>query len=189
MMYAFVSNEYSAIVCTATQLDFLQSVFSYPKFIKVNSVEEAQRFFAENDRSFIKNASSIKRYGKRDKVGYITVKYFISDNSIFCNVDTRHFGFIKLRKVPKNVAMESSYSFMKLKFKNINLDDELIAHHCLAISNILRLYPETINIELILPDISVYLAITKYSGKNFSIRNLQSMINSRLGRIYYSIGE
>ncbi len=188
-MYAFVSNEYSAVVYSAAQLDFLTSVFSYPKFIKINSTAEAQKFFADNDRSFIKDASKIKAYGKRDKVGYIKVNYFISNNSIYCNVDTQHFGFIRLRQVPKNVAIESSYSFMKIKFKNINLNDDLIAHHCLAISNILRLYPDTINIELVLPDVSVYLAITRYTGKNFSIRNLQSLISSRFGRVYYSIGE
>lgn len=186
-MYAFISNEYKTIVKTASQLDILCSLFSYPKFCKVNSTDEARLFFAENDRTEIKNALQKKKYGKRDKAGYITVDYYIANNSIFCNVDTKHFGFIRLRNVPSNVAVESSYSNMRLKFKNIILDDRLIAHHCLAISNILRFYGEEINIEIILPDISVYLAIVKYTGSNFIIKNIQSLVKSRKGAIYFTI--
>lgn len=186
-MFAFVSNEYKTVVSTVTQLDFLCSIFSYPVFKKIEKAEDAIPFFAENDRKHIVSAASRNKYGKRDKVGYITVEYFVASNSIFCNVDTKHFGFIRLKEIPSNVAVESGYSNMRLKFKNIILDNKLIAHHCLAISNILRFYGEEINIELIIPDVSVYLALTKYNGTNFVIKNTQKQIRSREGAIYYTI--
>ena len=186
-MFAFVSNEYKTVVQTVSQLDFLCSIFSYPKFSKVANMTEARNFFAANDRNYISSIMSKTKYGKQNKVGYITVEYFIANNSIFCNVNTKHFGFIRLKEYPDNVAVQSGYSDMKLKFKNIVLDNRLIAHHCLAISNILKFFGNEVNIEIILPDVSVYLALTKYTGKNFIIKNLQSLINSRDGAVYYTV--
>ena len=45
-MYAFVSNEYRTIVYTQRKLDFLCSIYSYPKFKKVENEYEAGKFFA-----------------------------------------------------------------------------------------------------------------------------------------------
>lgn len=184
-MYAFISNEYRAIVYSRRQLDFLCSVYSYPQFKMVNKVEEANAFFAEHGRLFYK--PSLNQYGKVDNIGYITIKYFIDGKNIYVNVYTKHFGFIKLSSLPKNVKQESTYDLLRLEICNVILQNNLIAHHCTAIMNILSLFDSYINIELVLPDISVYLACTKYKGTNFSIRNLQRVISSRMGVTFYTI--
>lgn len=184
-MYAFISNEYRSIVYTQRQLDFLSSIYSYPKFKMVNTMAEANEFFAKNYREFYK--PSLNQYGKVDDIGYISIQYFIDGRNIYVNVFTKHFGFIKLSNLPKNVKQDASYDLLKLKICNVILDDSLIAHHCTAISNILSLFDLYINMELILPDVSVYLACTKYKGKNFSIRNLQSVLQARMGVTFYTI--
>ena len=76
---------------------------------------------------------------------------------------------------------------MKVKVCNVKLDNTLIAHHCIAIQNILRIFGNYINMELILPNISIYLALTKYTGTNFNIRNVQNNIESRFGEVYYTL--
>lgn len=184
-MYAFVSNEYRAIVYSRRQLDFLCSVYSYPKFKKVLTEKEAKEFFALNNREFF--TPSLKQYGKVNDIGYISIQYFIDGKNIYVNVFTKHFGFIKLSELPRNVKQDASYDLLKLKICNVILNNDLIAHHCTAITNILSLFDLYINIELILPDISVYLACTKYRGKNFSIKNLQRLLNSRMGTTFYTI--
>lgn len=184
-MYAFVSNEYRSIVKTQRQLDFLCSVYSYPKFKKVNTTAEAREFFSANDRKFF--TPSLNQYGKVEDLGYISIQYFIDRNNVYVNVYTKHFGFIKLTELPKNVKQDSSYDLLKLKICNVVLNDAVIAHHCTAIRSILSLFDSNINVELILPDISVYLACTKYKGKNFSIRNLQGILQSRMGVTFYTI--
>lgn len=184
-MYAFVSNEYRTIVYTQRKLDFLCDIYTYPKFRKVNSEEEARKFFQQCNRDFIN--AGLNKYGREADVGYISIKYLISDNTIYCNVSTKHFGYIKLSNLPDNVYQDSTYDMLKLKITNVVLDDSLIAHHCIAITNILSLFDKFINIELVLPDISVYLACTKYKGKNYSINKLQSSIKSRLGNVFYTI--
>lgn len=184
-MYAFVSNEYRTIVYSQRQLDFLTSVYTYPQFKKVDTVAEAKQFFNNCNREFLQ--TGLNKYGRESDIGYISIQYFIDGKNIYCNVDTKHFGFIKLSDVPSNVKQDSSYDLLKLKICNVILDNSLIAHHCIAITNILKLFDECINIELVVPDISVYLACTKYKGKNYSIVKLQNALNNRLGNLFYSI--
>ena len=184
-MYAFISNEYKGIVHTQRQLDFLMSIYSYPKFAKVKDVNEARQFFKQNNREFI--FANINKYGKDSDIGYIRISYLIDNNPIYVNVDTSHFGFIKLDEIPNNVKQEATYDLLKLKISNVVLDNELISHHCVAITNILSLFDKYIHIELVLPDISVYLAITKYTGTDYSIKRAQSVCKNRLGKVFYTI--
>lgn len=184
-MYAFVSNEYRTIVRTQRQLDFLCSIYSYPKFKAVTTIAEAKKFLADNDRAFF--TPSLNKYGKVDDIGYISIQYFIGGNNIYVNVHTEHFGFIKFKQLPRNIKQDASYDLLKLKICNVVLDDKLIAHHCNAIKYVLSLFDDNINVELILPDVSIYLACTKYTGRNFVISALQDTLRKRKGITFYTI--
>lgn len=184
-MYAFVSNEYRTIVYSQRQLDFLLGVYSYPQFRKVESIADAKKFFNSCNREFIN--TNLSKYGKTLNVGYLSVEYFIDNNNIYVNIDTKHFGFIKLFNLPSNIKQDSSYDLIKLKICNVALDDSLIAHHCVAIQNILSVLDDYVNVELVLPDISVYLACEKYKGNNFMINRLQGTVAQRPGQVFYSM--
>ena len=184
-MYAFVSNEYRAIVQTQRKLDLLMNLYSYPQFKKCDTYEEAVNFLNNHVRKYIH--SGINKYGKTADTGYISVQYFIDRNNIYANIDTSHFGFIKLVSVPNNVKQDASYDLLKIKICNVILDNSLISHHCIAITNILGLLDNFVNVEIILPDISVFLACTKYTGKNFAIKTVQSKIAGRQGEVFYTI--
>ncbi len=183
-MYAFISNECRRVLISQQQLDFFMSIYSYPKFKKCNTMEEVNSFFAANDRKIFE--TKVKHYGK-NKVGYITIEYFIDGYNIYYNVQTQHFGYIKLRNIPDNVKIDSQYDLMKIKILNVILNDKLIAHHCIAIQQILRLFGDYINIEIVIPSVSIFIALTRYTGKNFIIRNTQGLINCRMAETYYTV--
>ena len=185
-MYAFISNEYRAVVTTERQLEFLISIYSYPKFKRVKSYEEARSYFSENERKVF--SAGFNKFGKGYDIGYISIEYFIGgDNNIYYNIYTKHFGFIKLVNVPSNVKQDASYDLLKIKICGVVLNNGLIAHHCIAITNILKLLDDFINVELILPDISIYLACTKYRGSNFSIKQTLECIDKRFGDTYFTV--
>lgn len=46
-----------------------------------------------------------------------------------------------------------------------------------------------VDINLVVPDISIYLAIKQYSGKNYVIKGLQQTIAQRLGAVSITIRE
>ncbi|MBR3598689.1 MAG: hypothetical protein IKL53_02300 [Lachnospiraceae bacterium] len=184
-MYAFVSNEFRTIVYTQRRLNFLCNVYTYPQFKKVETEQEAKQFFVSCNRDFL--SSGLSKYGRNNEVGYVSVEYFIDGNNIYANVFTKHFGFIKLSNLPDNVIQDASYDLLKLKIKGVHLDDMLIGNHCIALQRLLGLFDECINIEFVLPDISIYLACTKYTGKNYSITRLQDVIRSRPGSVFYTV--
>lgn len=184
-MYAFISNEYKAIVYSSRQLDFLLNVYSYPKFKKVDTVAEAKQFFNQCNRELI--GSGRTKYDRESDIGYVTIEYFIDGHNIYFNIYTKHFGFIKLYNLASNIKQDASYDLLKIKMCDVILDDSLIAHHCVAIMNALRLLDTSISVEFILPDISVYLACTKYKGNNYVIRKAQDEIRSRRGNVFFTI--
>lgn len=187
-MYAFVSNEYKGIVYTQRQLDKLLGIFTYPEFKKVSTMEEADSYFLLKNRQQIES-QHIYKYGKREGVDSLSIRveYFIDDNSIYANLDTSKCGFIKFGELPDNVTQDATYDLIRLKIRNVNLDDRLIAHHCAAIQYIVRLIDPIISLEVELPDISVYLALTKYTGKNYVIKRTQSIIQKRYSPVCYTI--
>ena len=184
-MFAFISNEYRTIVKTTARLELLLSIYSYPKFVKVKTEDEAKEFFRQQDRAFIKRGAL--HYGGKDKCSYMRVEYFIADNNIYCNIDTSNFGFVRLGTLPSNVSQEATYDLLRVKIKNVILNDDLIPHHCLAINNILTLFDDYVNIEIVVPDVSVFLACTKYGGKDTTINRVKNFINSRPGEVYFTI--
>ncbi len=184
-MYAFISNEFRTIVYTQSKLELLRSLYSYPQFKKCDTYEEAIEFLNKTQRKFIYNG--INKYNKNSNIGYVSVQYFIADNKIYVNIDTSKLGYIKLTNLGVNVKQEASYDMIRLVFNNVVLDNSLIQDHCIAITSILRLFDNFVNVELKLPDISILLACTKYTGNMFQIRTLQNIINGWLGHIYYTI--
>ena len=89
--------------------------------------------------------------------------------------------------LPSNVSQEATYDLLRVKIKNVILNDDLIPHHCLAINNILTLFDDYVNIEIVVPDVSVFLACTKYGGKDTTINRVKNFINSRPGEVYFTI--
>lgn len=184
-MWAFITDSFRSVVSTQRELEFLIGVYPYATWKKVSDVAEAKRFWAQNEQKYFSTDAIF--LGTKDKVGYIRIEYFIANNNIYANIDTRHFGFIKLKNVPKNVIQEASYDMLRLKIQNIVLDDAIISHHCIAILNIMQLFGPYLNMEIMVPDISVYLALTKYTGTNYNIKKMRTKLDGHLGKIYWTI--
>ena len=183
-MWAFISDNYKCVVSTQQKLDLLISFFPRSNFKRIEDMKEARDFWKFAEKKFF--STDIVKLSHKSKYAYLTIEYFIDNNNIYINMITKNLGFIKFSNLPSNISQEVSYDLLKLKISNVVLDDSLIAHHCVAICNILRLIGPLVNVELILPDVSVYLALTKYEGKNFEILRTRSELESRLGNVYFS---
>ncbi len=184
-MYAFVSNEHMCIVTSRRRLEFLCSVYSYPQFKKVETEQEANKFITQTQRKFIDNG--FRKYGRKIGENYISVKYFIDKPNLYINVDTTHIGHLRLKVDEDVVKQDSRYDLLKLKVLDINLRDEFIADHCLAISYMLTLLPRFLSMDIELPDESVFLSIMKYSGRNPSIKRIRSEVFEREGDVFYTL--
>ena len=179
-MFAFVSNEYSGIVYSKQHLSVLSNLYTYPVVQYCRSEEECRDFIARHPRH---NYSGLKRAGWKKSTAYIRIEYFVADEVIYANLYTDHFGFVQLAIEDKNVLQSATYDLIKLKISNVNVHDDSITSHCSAIANILSRLSPIINVQIKVPDISVYLALTEYDGRNTAIKNVKKTLSTRIGKV------
>jgi hypothetical protein len=180
-MWAFVSNEFQGIVKTKDTLKLYSAIYSYPAFKKVRDEREAHEYIAEKKRSFFSGSSRNMAWIKES--GHIRMEYFIQDNSVYANLYTDKFGYVYLSNKRRNMRQTVTYDLIKVKLENMMLKDDSIQSHCYAIMSILNLFSGFINVVIIVPDLSVFLALTQYTGKNKSIRMVQEELKCREGRV------
>ena len=185
-MYAIVANGIQTIVKTQEQLDIIISLFPYPKFQKVFSEKEGREWISRHSR--IDYSKEFRNYGETAKKGFAEIDYFIDGNNIYYNVKTEKLGFIRVER-EDGVLIDSRPELLKIKVVNVALDDLKIAHHCIAIQRLLLMLGEYVEVTFNIPDMSVYLAVTKYTGNNFVIKRTQDLIKKRLGAVSFTVIE
>jgi len=183
-MFAVVANGLQTICKTQRQLDAIISLYPYPKFRRCNTIEDARKWIRENKR--VTTSTRFSQYGETAITGYAVISYEIKDGFISYEIDTQRVGYIRI-KVQDNVLIESRKDLLRVNCLNTKLDDQLIAHHAVAIRRILKLLGEFVDVDIVVPDISVYLALTKYSGRDFNIKGAQHDIASRLGAVSLTV--
>lgn len=179
-MFAFVSNEYSGIVHSKLHLNLMSSIYTYPISQYCLTEEECRDFIKRHPRKVYSNG---KKFGWKKTTAYIRIEYFIANNTIYANLYTDHFGFVQLNIADHNILQSATYDMIKLKIPNVNLSDESITSHCSAIQYIVSLMSPIINVQVKVPDLSVYLALTEYSGHNSTINRIRSSLNTRVGKV------
>lgn len=179
-MFAFVSNEYSGIVYSKQQLKVLSRIYSYPIFQYCRTENECRDFIKRHPRFAY---SGNKKAGWKKSTAYIRIEYFIADETIYANLYTDHFGFVQLSLRDKRILQSATYDLIKLKIPRVNVNDESITSHCSAIVYIVSQLSPIINVQIKVPDISVYLALTEYDGRNSSIIKAKKYLNGRIGKV------
>lgn len=186
-MYVFVANGFKGIIESQQRLEFLASIYPYPKFRRVKTYADAVKFLARFDRGEVK--ANFYNYGETDMYnGYASIKYVIDGKDIYITIDTSRVGFIRINtKNLKDTTVDNRPTMVRAKITNIGLNNDLISDHCTAVETILELLGEYVDVNIEVPDISVYLALTKYSGDNYIIMHSQDVIRDRLGGVSLTI--
>lgn len=185
-MYALVANGIATVCSSYRQLQALIALYPYPKFQKVASKEEGRRWLRAHTRRV--NSVSFHNYGDTATTGFVTIRYEITEEGISYQLDTRCVGFLKFH-APEGVLVCNKSEEIKVWVTDVRLDDKLIIHHLIAIRRILRMLGEFIDVNVVVPDISVYLALAKYTGKNYMINAVQRDVATRLGAVAVTIQE
>lgn len=188
-MYVFIANGYKGIIESKQTVDIMSAIYPYPKYRKVKDYESALKFLNKFNRADY--GSDFKVYGDTDKnIGYANISYIIDKDDLYVNIDTTKVGFIRVQQDRlSDTTVDNRPTMIKIKISDIYLNDDLISDHCVAISNILELLGGYVDVNINIPDISIYLALTKYTGDNYIINNCQEIIKNRLGGFSVTIKE
>lgn len=179
-MFAFVSNEYQGVVHSKQHLKILSDIYTFPISQYCNTEEECRDFIKRHPRKVYSNE---KKHGWKKTTAYIRIEYFISDKTIYANLYTDHFGFVQLNIKNKNILQSATYDMIKLKIPYVNVNDDSISSHCIAIQYILSLMSPIINVQVKVPDLSVFLALTEYTGNNSVLNRIRSYLGNRVGKV------
>ena len=184
-IFAVIANGLQTICKTQRQLECILALYPYPKFKKCKDETQAREWLRRNGRCI--ETIKYEKYGETSIRGYAEVEYFISYNNIYYNIDTKQLGYIRINRFDEHVQIDYRGYFIKVKITAVCLNDNLIVHHIIAVRRILRLLGDFIDVDLKLHDISIFLALTKYSGKNYVIIGAQKEIKNRIGGVSFTV--
>ena len=186
-MYALIANGFCGLVYSWEHLQVLASIYPYPKFRKVKDEIEGKMLLERYKRGQFDD--HFENYGETDQsYGFAVIDYIIDGSNLYVSIDTTKVGFIKVKKSPFNdTSVDNRPTMIKIIVRNINLNDNLISDHCVAINTILQILGEFVDVNICVPNISVYLALARYTGDNFFIRDVQNTLKTRLGGVSYTI--
>lgn len=181
MWYAYVGPGIIHVCNNFSTIDKLAAIFPYSKFRKCKTEDDAWEFIARfGKRPELKN---VVRYGDTFNTHFVTVEYMIAKDSVYYNVKTSQLGYIRLESSDENFVIENRTELIKVKLKNIFLNKDLVSAHAIAIYHIVRLLGNYVDVEIKVPDHSIFYMLTSYNGTKTSITKVRKFLASRKGKV------
>ena len=177
-MYAVVAPGLKGIYEDEKSIERILALYPYTKFRKFKTEQECWDFLARNNNNH--GIDEITCYGDTFSTHYVTMEYFIRD-SIYYNFYTDRVGYIKV--VYKDAIVENRSDLIMVKLDNIVADNNTIWGHMIAIYHGLKIIGELMDVNIIVPDHSIFYALHSYTGNNRVIGRVNSLIKQRLGNV------
>ena len=183
-MYAVVVPGFACICKTWEEVERIQALYFYPKFAKVQTEEEAQEFIKRNrTKHFITDVFS---YGDIFPDLHVKAWYRISKDSVFYKFDMQKLGNVKLKA--DNCLIEYHGRYVYVRVNDIFLSDKTVKGHLAAVYNLLALLGDYVDVQLYLPNFSIYYVLTNYkAGRIPQVNTLKQLIEHRLGNVAYNL--
>ena len=185
-MYAIVWNGGSKIVKTKSELDGLIRLYAYPKFQKVANELEALKWFRENERKEYPDEFII--YGTTAINSYVTLEFFFNNNNIYANLFYNHLGQFRISCSDfNNVSVSYRGDKMLIVVENVVYDKDNPAHYVIALYQLLNIIGDTVDVNVIVPDESIFLTLTGYKGTNKIVKKYLSLLDDRMFGLSYTV--
>lgn len=188
-MYAAIGSGKTKICNTMAELNQFKTIYPYVKSKFVMTEQEGLEWIRRNQRELYN--SRVKHFGSATpQGGYISIEYFIDGKNLYYNLRLSEFGKTRILPDPENgLLVDNRKDLIKVKILNTPLDNMIIAHHCIAVQRILNVIGEYADVDVLVPDMSVYIAFTTYNGKDATIKRIQRSIRTRLGGVSFTVKE
>lgn len=187
-MYAIIASGKTTICNSQSDLQKIITIYPYAKYKFVENESQALEWIRQNQRGMY--GTRVSQFGGTCQSGFIQVEYFIDGENLYYNIDLRKFGRSKvLPDEEAGILVDNREQYIKIKVINTVLNNMLISHHCIAIQRLLYIVGEFVDVDFIVPDMSVYIALTSYKGKDSTIKRIQDYIGNRVGGVSFTVKE
>jgi hypothetical protein len=115
------------------------------------------------------------------------MEYFICEDKVCYNIRTKKIGYIAIESNDENVTITNRNGIIKVTLNNIHLNDDIISNHLIAIWHGLKILGDFIDVDVKVPDHSVFYALMTYKGSNRTINKVRSFISDRFAKVSVSM--
>lgn len=182
MFYAVVAPGFSAIYADWRMVDRARVFYPYIKWKKFYTEGQAEDFIQKN-----KCSAKVDMYNYGDTFDdlYLTVAYEILNESVMYTIWTNKIGQIRIH----NPDYVIEYGASKIKATlPIILGPNSIASHMSVVYNLLLLVGDYVDVNLIVPNYSVFYALTYYTGhRNRAVRLVRDFISTRVCKVGFTL--
>ena len=161
----------------------LAAIVPYCSYRKFDTSQEAWNFI--NSRRQFKFDNYLRKYGDTFDSPYISLKYIIYGDTAYYTIKTEKFGNIRIDIPDLYIKYKANTILIKKDFDY--LDNNSILDHIKVIGAGIALFGEFIDIDVVVPDNSIFYACFSYNGESEVIRKYREVIDNRMARISYSM--
>lgn len=178
-MYAVVAPGLKGIYEDQKVIDKIMALYPYTKFRKFQTEEECWAFLERYENNH--GIEEIRDFGDTFDKHHVVMEYFIRNPNVYFNYDTSKLGTLRL--VKDTAIIENRTNLIKAMIPNLIVDRESISGNIIAIYNGIKLLGDFIDVEVVVPDHSIFYAIRSYTGNNRAIARLKDYLKVRLGKV------
>lgn len=185
MPYAVIVPGISTVFSRWQDVEQLCALYPYPKFRKFQTEAECWEYVKRHTLKRV--YTNLNKYGDTFDNLYVSMDYFICDNKVCYNFRTKKIGYLVIESSDPNVKCVNRNGVIKVTLNNIQLNDDLIVSHLIAIWHGLRIIGDYVDVDVKVPDHSIFYALMTYKGKNRSINRVKDFIDNRFAKVSVSM--
>lgn len=179
MWYGYVGPDLKTVFPSFKPIERLRILYPYSAYKKFDSEGAAWDWVQK--RGSRKLFSNVRKYGDIFDHHYVTVEYFIQPDCVCYNIKTKDIGYIKVVSQDPDVSIENRTDVIKVRIRGLELNNDLIISHMIAIYQVLNLLGTFVDVELCVPDHSIFYALTRYTGSDRRLNKVLKYMKERKG--------
>lgn len=183
-MYAVVAPGYQGIHPEIVEVKELLKIMPYLQFSKVKDEEEGFAYIRSHQTH--RRLESVRDYGSTFPLCHVVMEYIIGlDGNLYYNFDTSKFGYVRI--VNDKAVLDQRPDRISAMLDNYVVDRNRISSHLVAIKAGLELIGELVDVEVLIPDYSIFYALRSYTGSNRFIKKIHKYLDERAGEVSITI--
>lgn len=186
MPYALTGHGISGVYFNWKEVEELASIFPYCRYRKFKTEEECWEFVYRYRSS--KVSLSMTKYGNTFDSIFVRMSYTMSADRMYFNYNTEKFGRIRFDVEPKQIIQYTAKYILVQEPSSILLDRQTILSHLEVINRGVEILGELVDVDIVVPDHSIYYALTTYSGNDETINTLKNKLHNRVAEVSFTLG-
>lgn len=185
MPYALVGPGVSGVYFSWKEVEELASIFPYCRYRKFETEEACWEFVYRYKSN--KTSLSMTKYGNTFDDLFIRMSYVVTPHRMYFNYNIENFGRVKINQQPNQIVQYTAKYILVEEPSEKLLDNATILSHLETISRGVEIIGDLVDIDIVVPDHSIYYALTTYNGEDEFINTVKNKLHSRTAEISFTL--